>query len=346
MLGMILAAGLGTRMRPLSDQTPKPCMPVCGRPLIHYAIDLLKTAAVRESAVNLHHLGDHVRTLLREGPRLGMRFRFSDEPEILGTGGGVRRGWEVLMDGMPPDEPLAVVNTDTILAADLAPIAADHEKSGALATLVLTRDAAIERYGAVRFDSTGRVVDIAGLAGADVSGCDGAVYSGVSILDPSLFPEMPPGGSYCLVRDVLVPQIQRGGRIRAVVADGAWLDAGEPADYLTANRRMLETATAAFGRANPAGQILAMHFPVGDRVFAAPMAKIEMGVGFAGPALIQLGARIESEAHVGPNAIVGRKAVIGRGARIENVVVWNDAAVAEGAELSNCVVTPAGVFPV
>lgn len=345
MRGMILAAGFGERMRPLSQLRPKPCLPVAGRPLIHYAIDLLRSAGVTDVAVNLHHMGDAVREAVGDGSRLGVGVAYSVEDEILGTGGGIKRAREFLAaDG---DEPFLVSNSDTLFDADLAPAIERHRESGALATMVLTTSADPNRYGAVRYTGDGRVADIAGLLGVSALKESAAVFAGVHVFSPRIFDLMPGDDVFCIVRDVIVPAVANGEKVMAVAADGVWLDAGEPADYLEANRRVLKEAVCEFhGASGTFRKLLEPLFPFPRDVFVGPMASVAPGVTFHGPVLVQPRARIGDEASIGPDVVVGAGSRIGPKAKLSDVVVWDGGIVNAGAELSRCVVAPGGVYPV
>ena len=110
---MILAAGLGTRLRPLTDRIPKPLLPVAGRPMIDYTLAWVAAAGIRQVMINLHHMGDRIRqTVGRE--RFGLEISYSEEPVILGTGGGLKR-----VERFFTDSPFLVVNADVLTAVDL-----------------------------------------------------------------------------------------------------------------------------------------------------------------------------------------------------------------------------------
>lgn len=346
MRGMILAAGRGERMRPLTLERPKPCLPIVGRPLILFALNLLARSGVEEAVVNLHHLEGQVRELLGDGSQWGMRIRYSPEPELLGTGGGIRRAREHLVDPADAAAPFVVVNSDTILRADLKDAVAFHVETGALATMVVTRQASVERYGAVRFDAEGRVVDVAGLAGSGDKAAQAAVFAGVHVMSPGIFERLPDREAFCIVREVLVPLIRQGEDVRAYVADGTWIDAGEPADYLAANRRVLEEALADQRRGGPFKALLGRCRSFAGDVFVGPLARVDLGVRYRGPVVIGERARVASGASLGPHVVLGRGSTVGRNARLSETVVWDGAGVEEDADLSGCVVTPRGVLAV
>jgi NDP-sugar pyrophosphorylase family protein len=157
MKAMVLAAGLGLRMRPLTLLRAKPALPVLNRPLLHWTMEKLARAGVREAVVNRHHLPETIADVLGTGKRWGLLVRYSDEPVILGTGGGPRavRGWF-------GDDPLLIVNGDVLFDMDLRRLLAVHEARGARATLALRRNPVPYAYSPVVTERSGRILSIAG----------------------------------------------------------------------------------------------------------------------------------------------------------------------------------------
>ena len=154
---MVLAAGLGTRMRPLTLLRAKPALPVLDRPLIAFTLERLARSGVRDVIVNLHHLPESVTGALGGGRRFGLRIRYVHEPRILGTGGGPRAVRDFF-----GREPFLLVNGDVYFELDLRQLVARHRASGALATLALRRLPDPRAYSTVVSDRRGRILSIAG----------------------------------------------------------------------------------------------------------------------------------------------------------------------------------------
>ncbi len=154
---MILAAGFGTRLRPLTNVMPKPLLPVGGTPLIVWNLLLLKRHGIHEAVINLHHLGPMIQQALGDGERFGMRLIYSHEPVILGTGGGIKQA-----EGHFNGEPFLVLNGDTLFELDLGAVIAGHRERQAAATLVLREDPEAVKWGLIEVDGQGEVVRITG----------------------------------------------------------------------------------------------------------------------------------------------------------------------------------------
>ena len=154
---MILAAGLGTRLRPLTNTIPKPLLPIAGTPLIVWNLLLLKRHGFHDVIINLHHLGPMIEQAVGNGSKYGLRIYYSHEPVILGTGGGIKQA-EPNFSG----EPVLVLNGDTLFELDLEALQAFHQRHHAAATLVLRSDPDAARWGVVEVGSDDRIIRITG----------------------------------------------------------------------------------------------------------------------------------------------------------------------------------------
>lgn len=227
---MVLAAGLGLRLRPLTERTPKPLIPVAGKPLIDYVLDRLANAGVERVVVNVHWQADKLRGYL--GARSKPQVEFSDETaELLETGGGVAKALPLL----GPD-PFFVLNSDMIWrdAYDdsLTRLAAawDDDKMDALLLLVQT-------IGAIGYDGLGDfTMDPDGrLARRDERFVAPYLYAGVQILHPRLFRDAP-AGKFSLNR--LYDQAAEAGRLYGILHEGDWMDVGHPEGLAAAERAL------------------------------------------------------------------------------------------------------------
>jgi len=156
MRAMILAAGLGTRMRPLSDYRAKPALPVCGRPVISLLLELLAKNGIREILINLHHQPDSIREAVAQDCPDHVSLTWSEEPKPLGTGGGIRRAAEFLRES--PD--CLVMAGDMLLDLDLAELVSRHHASARDVTLVLRDDPRGETFGTIGTDANQRVTRV------------------------------------------------------------------------------------------------------------------------------------------------------------------------------------------
>src|SRR5262249_16224938 len=149
---MVLAAGFGSRLRPLTDHTPKPLLKVGDHPLIAYPLALLRAAGIDEVIINLHHRGDQLRAAVGDGAAYGLSIRYSEEAPILDTGGAIKKAQPFLQR-----DRFVVLNSDAVCDVDLRAVIDWHSARGALATMVLRADPDAARYGLIEIDATARI---------------------------------------------------------------------------------------------------------------------------------------------------------------------------------------------
>jgi NDP-sugar pyrophosphorylase family protein len=227
---MILAAGLGTRLRPLTDRLPKPLLPIAGVPLIVWNLLLLRRHGITEVIINLHHLGHLVEQELSDGSRLGMRLAYSHESVILGTGGGIKQAESFLQEG-----PFLVINGDTLLELDLDRLAEFHRERGGLATMVLRKDPDADRWGAVEVDRRQQVLRINGRGKPKDGQADKRMFAGVHVIHPRLLRTVPASRESSII-EAYVSAIAGGESVFGFDMEGYWSDIGTLERYEQAQK--------------------------------------------------------------------------------------------------------------
>lgn len=230
MKAMILAAGLGTRLRPLTNTVPKPLLPVGGAPLIVWNLLLLKRHGFRQVVINLHHLGPMIEQALGGGSKFGVQILYSHEPVILGTGGGIKQA-EPHFSG----EPVLILNGDTLVELDLEALRDFHRTRNAAATLVLREDSDAARWGLVEVGEEGKILRITGKGLLDSVPATPRMFAGVHILHPRLLRQVPKGAASSII-DVYVGAIERGEPVFGYDMQGYWSDIGTAERYAQAER--------------------------------------------------------------------------------------------------------------
>jgi NDP-sugar pyrophosphorylase family protein len=298
MKAMILAAGYGTRLRPVTYTLPKAMVPLCGRPLIGWAIESLLGAGIRDFVVNLHHLPGPIERYLSDRYAGEARFEFSYELEILGTGGGVRKVRR-LLEG---DPELFLVNGDTVQFPPYDALQAARSEFNALAALTLRHPPRGDHFTPVYFDD-GRITGFGKGTG------EALMFSGTHLISSRIFDYLPDKDFSGIVDEVYQPLIDSGReRIAGVIDDGLWFDIGTPRRYMSASRALLEVMMR--------GHLAA---PRGSRV--------------DGDSLIDDTATINGAV---TRSVVGERSVIE--GELGDSVVWNDCRIAPGVILNSCLV--------
>jgi mannose-1-phosphate guanylyltransferase len=330
-VGMVLCAGLGTRLRPLTDRVPKPAVPVCGVPLVRFSLALLAGAGVRRAVVNVHHLPEVMAAAAEEAGRaVGIAVAVSREPVIAGTGGALREARAHLAGA----EAIYLVNGDVLFDVDLPAALAAHRASGALATMVLLPMPEGAGYAAVETDPGGAVRRIAGKFGPGGEALSPWHFSGVHVLSPELLGRVPAEPFECDVNRHVYPPLMASGAVRGYLAGGYWNDLGTPARYLQANRDVLAGAVplARFPGADPFAGLARLD----EGVYVAADVRWRPGTRVVAPALVREGAVVEG-VEIGPHAVIGRGCTIGAGARVRRAVLWDGTALAAGETLEEAI---------
>lgn len=230
MKALVLAAGLGTRLRPITYSIPKPLVPLCNRPLVAWAIDALVNAGVDEIIVNLHHLPAQLEAYVKAEYEGHIALRFSFEQEILGTGGAIRR----VRPHLEEEEHFFVVNADTIQFAPFGRLIEARRAGDALAALTLRHPPPGDRFTSVWLDA-GRIT------GFGSGGGEALMFSGSHLISGRVFDFLPDREFSGIVDEVYVPLLASGTEpLAGVIDDGLWFDIGTPARYLAALRGMLD----------------------------------------------------------------------------------------------------------
>ncbi len=317
MKAMILAAGLGERLRPLTNELPKPLVPVANRPIIEYNLRLLKKYGIQEVAVNLHHLGDKIQDHLGDGRRFGLQITYSREPRLLGTGGGIRR-----LQAFFGHEAFIVINADILIDIDLMDLVVFHRAQGALATMALRPNEDVVRYGTIHTDDGGRIREFLGKLRAKTDTLHPWMFTGVHVMEPGVFERMPDQESFCINRDVYAQWVRAGHPCYGYLHRGYWRDLGTPTDYLQANLDLLETDLAFAPPEDPEGTFE-----------QSPQASL------TAPCKFGAGSVVAGDAVVGPGVVLGAGSHVSAGARVARSVLWPDARIEAGEVVEQMIVT-------
>lgn len=227
MKAMVFAAGYGERLRPLTDKLPKALVPVAGRPMIEYPLLLLRHYGITEVIINLHHLGEKIEEHLRDGKKLGLKIVYSEEKELLDTGGGLLKARPFLSDSN-----FIVINSDVIIDLSLSELLDQHRQRGAIATLVLRSDPQADQYGAIE---TSADLRIQRFLSHKAPGCESAgrltkyMFTGVQILEPRVFDYMEQTNAlakFSTTKVTYPKMLVQGERLYGFPFHGYWQDTG------------------------------------------------------------------------------------------------------------------------
>ena len=321
MQALILAGGEGTRLRPLTSSVPKPVVQLVDQPFIGYMFDWLRSHGIDDVIMSCGFLADGVRSVVGDGSSFGIRLRYVEEPQPLGTGGALKFAEDLL------SERFFMLNGDVLTDIDLTKQLEQHERTGARATLALIAVDDASAYGLVRRRSDCSVTEFLEKPGADQALDINLVNAGAYILEREILEGMAPAGTNISIERDVFPKLVGHG-LYGYEASGYWLDIGTPSRYLQATYDILE------GKVNT---------KVGDRLTAAGMRLLpEGGVRgrIAAPVLISDGCGIAEDASIGGRVVLGRGVQVGAGATVEDAVLLEGVTVGARSHIKGAIIGP------
>jgi len=320
---MILAAGFGTRMAPLTEERAKPALRLFDIPLIAWPMACLAAHGVRRLVVNLHHLPQTLEPeLVRFSRQLGLELHLSlEEGPILGTAGGVGQAADLLLGDNP--DTMLLLNSDTLFLGDLTAAGEAHRATGREASMLLQPRPAGGRYGLVQTTAAGRVVSIAGRPEPNQPPAGEWMFIGIHFFQPALLGRIPAGQASDINVDIYRTMIRQGAAVGGIVAEGAWLDFGTPRQFLHSTLHLLDAA-AGSGGALP---------------LVPPGIFDSVGQLYRGP-----GTRIPPETRLS-RTVVGAQCRVAAGGRLDHCLLMEDCRLGREVVLEDCLVGPGTEIP-
>ena len=310
--GLVLAAGLGNRLKPLTDRWPKPLVPFLGAHPLILALWRLKQAGITDIAINTHHLAPQIAEFAKSKP-FGLQLHLAHEPDILGTGGVYNplRTWLGTAD-------LVVLNGDVVSDMPVAPLVTMHQTKSALATMavlghVLPGEAGVHH-------KNGQIV---GIGKQPIQGAAAGNFACAQVLSPKFLDRLPKSGAFDVIAQGYVPCIAEKAALFTHVYAGYWHDMGNQARYLAAVHEALSLDDKAWA---------AIGLPDCHTALGRTLRRIR------GQSLVDATAKIGAGSRLGPNAVVENDAVIGTDVHIEHATILPNARITDGQSVSNTII--------
>ncbi len=317
MQAVILVGGEGTRLRPLTSTVPKPVVPLVDRPFIAYMLQWLAEHGVDDVIMSCGFLATSVRNVLGDGSAYGLRLRFVEEPDPRGTAGALKYAESML------DERFLMLNGDVLTDIDLTAQIAQHERTGAKATLALVPVEDPSAYGLVHLDGENAVLDFLEKPSPDQIDTN-LISAGAYVLDREVLDLVPPDRKVSIEREVWPLLVGNG--LYGFPSDSYWLDIGTPDRYLKATFDIIEGNVATEVRERLGNDYLAV------------ASEAELLGRAIPPAVLERGVRVAAGAHAGSLVVLGQGVSIAENATVERAVVLDGTEIGEGAMLRDCIV--------
>jgi len=312
MKAMVLAAGFGTRLQPLTHVLPKPMFPVLGRPLLSHTFDILESANITDVAVNVHHLPDFIINYFEKQKLHDLNLHFSREEKILGTAGGIKK-----MEGFLEGGPFILINSDIITNIKLDKVIDFHKKNNSRLTLVVRQDISPEQYDSIEICKDGRIVHFVGASSMNIPGNTTRVmFTGIQIIEPEIFKRIPEG-QFCGTTESIFPQmIKDEVPVYGYLHNGYWKDMGNRENYLQVNSDALDERVSLKG--------------VSPNELNNPL--------IIPPVLVDRNCQVAENSQIGPYTVIGPNCNIKSGAIIENSILWEGVTIGAGSNIKGSVI--------
>lgn len=322
-----MAGGESTRLRPLTCKHPKPMVPVLGRPVMEYIIELLKKHGFDDIIVTLFYLPDEIRHHFGDGSQFGVKMRYFVEEFPLGTAGSVRNAIKYL------DEPFLVISGDTLTDINLSEVVDFHFAKKAVATLALTKVDNPLEYGVVMTNDDGRITRfLEKPSWAEVF--SDMVNTGIYVLDPKIFDYFQDKQVFDFSKDLFPLLMAKGDPLYANLRGEYWCDVGTLQQYRQSNYDLLTGKVDA--------RIAAEQIQEG--IFACEGAVIEPGALVEGPCFLGTNARIKKGAKVGAFSVIGHHSTISAGASVKRSVLWDHVFMAQKSQMRGAIACHSAVL--
>jgi NDP-sugar pyrophosphorylase family protein len=311
MKAMILAAGFGTRLKPLTTDLPKPLFPVLNRPILEHTLNFLSSQGITEIAINLHHQPEIIIDYFGDGKDFGVDLHYSKEEKILGTAGGIKK-----LQTFFQDETFLVINSDVFADIDLNDALKFHIEKKAKLTLVVREDAHIEKYKSIQRVEEGRIVHFLGQGIKNSEPVTQVMFTGIQIMQPDIFSRIPEDKFCGTAEDVFPGMIKDKLPVYGYLHKSYWIDMGTRETYIQAQadaldgRLKLKTSASR----NPEGPLIVPPVHIGKN------------------------CEISQDAQIGPYSVLGDECRVRSGAIVEHSILWPRATIGNNCSVQNSII--------
>ncbi|RNC63036.1 MAG: UTP--glucose-1-phosphate uridylyltransferase [Candidatus Dichloromethanomonas elyunquensis] len=306
MKAMILAAGIGTRLRPLTDPVPKPMVPILNTPVMEYSVKLLRQHGITDIAANTHYNAHFIEDYFGQGESLGVHLHYTFEKELLGTAGGVRNNRHFL------DETFFVLSGDALTDINLTDMYKFHQKNRSLATIALKSVKNVSSYGVVVTDRSGSIKAFQEKPKKQEA-LSNVVNTGIYLFEPEIF-DLIPEGFYDFGRELFPKLLEIGARFFGYVTRDYWCDIGAIDIYQKAHREALHRPTL-------------KEMASKDGIFTL---KPDCVAG--------MNSTIDLSCHLGRNVFIGKNCNIGTGVYLDNCIIWDNCTLLDNAVVQDAII--------
>jgi mannose-1-phosphate guanylyltransferase len=320
MNALLLAGGLGTRLRPLTENLPKPMALVANRPWLEHVIIHLKNQGIRDFVMTVKHYPEQIRSYFGDGKKWGVQIRYAFEETLKGTAGAIKNAEPLL------DERFIVVNADIVHETKLAPLLHFHQQHGGGVTIGLTEVNDPTQYGVVDQDESGKIIRFVEKPRLEEAPSN-RINAGIYVMDKHVLRYIPKDREVSIERETFPLLIEEQVGVYGHVISGYWMDMGTKERYRKIHWDILN-------------RMVSISLPgteQGNGIWVGKNSFIGPGVLLIPPVLIGDNVRIGDRSIIGPFAVIGNDCSIGKNVRCSETIMWNRCKVNDATHLNNCI---------
>jgi len=332
MKAMVLAAGVGSRLDPLTSIVPKPLVPITNVPVMELIVRHLKKHGYDNLIANLHYLPDQLEAHFGDGQRFGIDIQFRNEGQLSGDAGGVRACRDFLSDGT-----FVVMMGDLLTDCDITAVVAEHKKKGALASIAVKQVPDVEHFGVVVTDENGFITGFQEKPKKEEA-LSNLASTGIYIFEPEIFEHMPATGVYGFGRQLFPELVAKGAPVLGVEFKSYWSDVGTIAQYRQSNFDSLNGLVDVDIPAEKTQRD-------GRTLYLGRQADLDDSAELNGTLLLGNRSKIAKGATLEGSIVIGDDCEIEEDVHLNNVLIWSGSRVPRGARIENSIVSDSAVIP-
>lgn len=319
MKALFLSGGMGTRLRPLTDELPKPMVPIMNKPLLERNMDNLKKCGINDIVISTCYKPQYIQEYFGDGSKFGLKIAYVCEETPLGTGGAIKK------TGHLYDDTFLVFNADILCNMDFTDLIRFHKSKSAAVTIAVAQVSNPSAYGVIEYDKSDYAISFTEKPKADEIKSD-YINAGVYVFEPGVLREIPEGRPVSIEREIFPALLQKGSKVAVYKGCSYWMDIGTPEKYMQSHKDIM------------AGDCRISGVQFNDRrVFKDGKSNIDATAVITGPVYIGNNVKIGAYATVGPNAVIGDDVCMHRGSSVIHSIIWNNVVIGSGALIRGAV---------
>lgn len=306
MKALFLAGGMGTRLKPLTDNLPKPMVPIMNKPLLERSMENLSKYGIRDIVISTGYMSQYIQDYFGNGNKFGLDIEYICEDSPMGTGGAIKKTARLF------DDTFLVFNADILCNMDFSELVKYHKAKSAAVTIAVTHVDNPSEYGVIEYDKNGYAVSFTEKPEADKIKSN-YINAGVYVFEPEVLSDIPYDLPVSVERETFPALLQEGQKIAVYNGCTYWMDIGTPEKYLQTHEDIMSGDCRLSGiRFNEKG------------IFVEQNSTIDASSEIIGPVYIGNNVIIGPYATVGPNAVIGDDVIIHMGCDVTNSILWNN----------------------